>query len=435
MKSVYAKILLSSLAVLAFSFLLFLVIARSNTYRNFRNGGAFSGLLDEQSNGAEREFTRGGRDALSAYLNSVARQYPGTERFYLELNGRDVLTGTDRAKDLAVARSGWSRFNLLGPIYVAQPAIGGKHILLFAPSSSNVVRNLQLYYILLFAAIVVLCWMLGVQFVSPLNRLTDTVRRFGAGDLAVRVESKRRDELGELSRAFDQMANRIETLLTAERRLLQDISHELRSPLARLSFAAELARTSPDREGSIARVNKEIDRLTELIESLIQVTRAEGDSTARNLEPVPIAEMVKELVEDGAIEANARGCRLILRGSNDLVLYGDRELLRRALENILRNAIRHAPDRSDVEINLNNSAASASISVRDYGPGVPAESLTAIFKPFFRVDHSRNIATGGMGLGLAIAERAIRVHHGNLWAENADPGLRVCVDLPLGRSA
>jgi two-component system sensor histidine kinase CpxA len=313
--------------------------------------------------------------------------------------------------------------------------VGGKHILLFAPSPSNVVRNLEVYYILLFAAIVVLCWMLGLQFVSPLNRLTDTVRRFGAGDLAARVGLTRRDELGELSLAFDQMAGRIETLLTAERRLLQDISHELRSPLARLSFAAELARTAPDRESSIARVNKEINRLTELVESLIQVTRAEGDSSARNLEPVPITEMVHELVEDGAIEANARGCRLILRGSNDLVLRADRELLRRALENILRNAIRHAPEGSAIEITLDNSAASASISVRDYGTGVPAEDLTAIFKPFFRVDNSRNTATGGIGLGLAIAERAIRVHHGSLWAENADPGLRVCVDLPLGKSS
>ncbi len=435
MRSVYAKILLSSLAVLAISFLSFLIIARSNSFRNFQNGGVFGGLLDEQSNGAEREYVRGGGPALAAYLSGVARQYPGTERFYLDLNGRDVLTGDDRAKDLNAARSWWSRFNLIGPIYVAQPAIGGKHILLFAPSPSNVVKNLQLYYILLFAAIVVLCWMLGVQFVSPLNRLTDTVRRFGAGDLAARVELTRRDELGELSRAFDQMAGRIETLLTAERRLLQDISHELRSPLARLSFAAELARTSPDREGSIARVNKEIKRLTELVESLIQVTRAEGDSTARNLEPVAIAEMVQELVEDSAIEANARGCRLILRGSSDLVLYGDRELLRRAIENILRNAIRHAPDGSEVEITLDNSADGASISVRDYGSGVPAESLTAIFKPFFRVDNSRTSATGGMGLGLSIAERAIRVHHGHLWAENADPGLRVCVDLPLGKSA
>ena len=133
--------------------------------------------------------------------------------------------------------------------------------------------------------------------------------------------------------------------------------------------------------------------------------------------------------------ANARECRLILRGSSDLVLHGDRELLRRALENILRNAIRHAPEGTDIEITLNNTAMNASISVRDYGPGVPAEALTAIFTPFFRVDNSRNTATGGMGLGLSIAERAIRVHHGNLWAENAEPGLRVCVDLPVERPA
>jgi two-component system sensor histidine kinase CpxA len=432
---VYTKILLSSFVVLAVSFLAILVIARSNSYRNFQNGGAFGGLLDVQGSGAEQQYARGGSPALSQYLESLGRQYPETQRYYLDLNGRDVLTGADRARDLADARSGLSRFCLLGPIYVAQAIPDGKHFLLFAPSTTNVMRNLPLYYFLLWAAITVLCWLLGVQFVSPLNRLTETVRRFGAGDLAVRVASKRRDELGELARTFDQMANRIETLLTAERRLLQDISHELRSPLARLSFAVELARTSPDREGTIARVNKEIERLTELIGSLIQVTRAEGDSAARNVEPLQIADLVKELIEDGAMEAHARDCHLILKGSKDVVLHCDRELLRRALENILRNAIRHAPDGSDIEVTLDNSAACASISVRDYGPGVPAEALTAIFRPFFRVDNSRTSATGGMGLGLAIAERAIRVHHGNLWAENADPGLRVCVDLPLGRSA
>ena len=433
MKSIYAKILLSSFVVLALSFLLLVVIVRSNSARAFHRGGAFGGLLDEQSSEASRQFDRGGNTALAAYLSSVARQYPGTTRFYLDPNGRDLLTGMDRSRDLAAARSGWNRFRLLSPIYVAQPTDDGQHILLFAPSSMNLANNLLLYYVLLMAAIVVLCSLLGIQFVSPLNRLTETVRRFGAGELGVRVEMERRDELGELSRAFDLMASRIGTLLTAERRLLQDISHELRSPLARLSFAAELARTSPDRDAAIARINKEIKRLTELIGSLIQVTRVEGDPAARNLEPVAVGDMIAELVEDASIEADARGCRLVIRGGGNPVLQGDRELLRRALENILRNAIRHAPERSDVEIAYDSSPVSTLLSIRDYGSGVPADSLKAIFQPFFRVDDSRSTATGGLGLGLAIAERAIRAHHGNLWAENAAPGLRVCVDLPVGR--
>jgi two-component system sensor histidine kinase CpxA len=432
-KSIYAKIVLSSFVVLALSFLLFVVIVRSNSARAFHRGGAFGGLLDEQSSEASRQYDRGGNAALAAYLSSVAREYPGTTRFYLDPNGRDLLTGADHSRDLAAARSGWNRFRFLAPIYVAQPTGDGRHILLFAPSASNLVNSLFLYYFLLLAAIVVLCSLLGIQFVSPLNRLTETVRRFGAGELAVRVELERGDELGELSRAFDLMASRIETLLTAERRLLQDISHELRSPLARLSFAAELARTSPDRDAAIARMNKEIKRLTELIGSLIQVTRVEGDPAARNLEPVPVGDMISELVEDGSIEADARGCRLVVRGSGNPVLPGDRELLRRALENILRNAIRHAPEQTDVEIVYDSSPANMLISIRDYGSGVPADSLKAIFQPFFRVDDSRSMATGGLGLGLAIAERAIRAHHGNLWAENAAPGLRVCLDLPVGR--
>jgi len=136
------------------------------------------------------------------------------------------------------------------------------------------------------------------------------------------------------------------------------------------------------------------------------------------------------VVDDCGMEATMRGCRLLLMGSEHFHLRADRELLRRAIENIVQNAIRHAPNGSSVDITLNGSAANASVSIRDYGPGVPADSLGAIFKPFFRLDHSRDTASGGVGLGLAIAQRAIQVHNGQVWAENAGPGLRVCVSLP-----
>jgi signal transduction histidine kinase len=434
MRSVYAKVLISSFGVLAFSYLLFLVIARSNISRSFQNGAAFAGLLDVQADEAQRAYLESGPRGLASYLSSVASHYPGTRRYFLDRAGRDVLTSTDRSKEWGEARSGWNRFALFQPVYIAQPTKGQNYILLFVPST-NMMLNIQLYYALLLVAVLLLGWLLAFQFVSPLNRLAEAVRRFGAGNLSTRVDSARRDELGDLARSFNQMAERIETLLTAERRLLQDISHELRSPLARLSFATELARTSGDREAAMARVDKEVRRLSELIESLIHVTRAEGDSSARNLQTVVLGPMIAELVEDAKIEADSRQCRFLLSGSNDLVLHADRELLRRALENIERNAIRHAPAGSTVESAFNNSPANACISVRDYGPGVPAEALTAIFRPFFRVDSSRDTSTGGIGLGLAIAERAIRVHHGKVWAENAHPGLRVCVDLPIARPA
>jgi two-component system sensor histidine kinase CpxA len=227
------------------------------------------------------------------------------------------------------------------------------------------------------------------------------------------------------------MAERIGTLLTAERRLLQDISHELRSPLARLSFAAELARTAENRDAAIDRLNKEIARLTDLVGGLIQVTRVEGDPEAHNTEDLRLDGLVTEVVNDCRMEAEARGSRITLDAEPQLTLRGDREVLRRAIENVLRNSIRYTPAGSSVEVNLATTGDAARIAVRDYGPGVPEDVLPKIFQPFFRVDDSRDTATGGVGLGLAIASRAIGLHHGRLWAENVAPGLKVWIELPL----
>ena len=194
------------------------------------------------------------------------------------------------------------------------------------------------------------------------------VDRFGAGDLSVRVNSSRKDEIGEVGRAFDRMAERIGTLLTAERRLLQDISHELRSPLARLSFAAELARTADDRDAAIARMNKEIARLTDLVGGLIQVTRAEGDPAANSSESLRLDQLLGEVIEDCQVEADARGCRIAFAGSRELTMHGDREVLRRAIENVIRNAIRYTP----------RAPASMSNSTL---PPTPPESPCAITAP------------------------------------------------------
>ena len=156
------------------------------------------------------------------------------------------------------------------------PAPDGKHRFLVVYENYFDLSQYLPYYLLILAAVALLCWILATNLASPLRGLARVVDRFGAGDLSVRVNSSRKDEIGEVGRAFDRMAERIGTLLTAERRLLH-ISHELRSPLARLSFAAELARTADDRDAAIARMNKEIARLTDLVGGLIQVTRAEGD--------------------------------------------------------------------------------------------------------------------------------------------------------------
>jgi signal transduction histidine kinase len=261
------------------------------------------------------------------------------------------------------------------------------------------------------------------------------VERFGSGDLSARADLRRRDEIGDVARAFDQMAERIETLLTAERRLLQDISHELRSPLARLSFAAELTKTAEDRNAAAARSHEGGRPADE------SGWRA-GGGDARGGRPRVAPRGTfrsgppgrKNLLDASRMEADAHGCRFHFESAGALPVRGDRELLRRAIENVLRNAIRYAPEGSPIDVRLESAAGKASISVRDYGPGVPEEMLPRIFQPFFRVDGSRDSQTGGVGLGLAIAHRAIGAHHGRFSAENAAPGRSAGADGDSGRA-
>jgi two-component system sensor histidine kinase CpxA len=267
---------------------------------------------------------------------------------------------------------------------------------------------------------------------SPLRTLRKVVERFGRGELGARSELNRKDEIGELADSFNRMAGQITTLLSAERRLLQDVSHELRSPLARLGFAVELAKTSPDRETALARIHQEAARLTQLVDEVLQLTRAEGDPTARILESVDCGELLSEVVDSCALEAEMHGCRLETKIDATPVVSGDFELLQRACDNVLRNAIRHAPKGTSVAVELSQQNGHARIAVRDYGPGVPPDALSEIFKPFFRVESDRGRSSGGVGLGLAIASRAVEIHQGRITARNASPGLLVEIELPIG---
>jgi signal transduction histidine kinase len=433
MRSVYFKALLLSFGILMFSLAGFLVISRVVTYREFGKDTPIGRNAALQFEEASLEYENGGAGALASYLNWQRKFYPRL-KFYFTRSGRDLVTGQDRTILLNMARSKWKFLTVASPLIVAVPSATSVDAFIAELPPQNSIFFLD-YYLLLFAAVVFLCWGLAIQFASPLHRLAETVRRFGAGDLGARVHSNRQDAIGEVSRAFDQMAGRMEMLLLAERRLLQDISHELRSPLARLSFAAELARTSPDRDAAAVRVNQEIDRLTDLVQSLLQVTREDGDLPARRLETTSLDGLVTEVVRDCQIEAAARNCELEISKSAGAELLGDPVLLRRAIENIVRNAIGHAPAGTSVELTLETFGENASIVVRDYGPGVPEEALTQIFKPFFRVDTSRNADSGGVGLGLAITQRAITAHNGHVWAENAHPGLRICIELSLVQSS
>ena len=277
-------------------------------------------------------------------------------------------------------------------------------------------------HLFMIGAAVLFCYLLAYHLTKPLRVLEKAVARFGQGDFSARARSTRSDELGQLARSFDRMAERIETLLAAEHRLLLDISHELRSPLARLGVAVELARSGEDRDAALDRIQKESDRLNSLVGQLLQVTRAEGDPNSLRPVPLRMDDMVAEIVGDSAIEATARGCKLVLDRAEPITVEGDPELLRRAVENVIRNAIRYAPQGSSVDVAVTRTNGTGVVEVRDYGPGVPEEALSRIFDPFYRVSTDRDRASGGVGLGLSIARRAVDLHKGKLEARNMNPG-------------
>jgi signal transduction histidine kinase len=250
----------------------------------------------------------------------------------------------------------------------------------------------------------------------------------------VRVQTKRQDEIGQLSTSFNHMADRLQRMIASERRLLADISHELRSPLARLKFAVKLARTSPDPDAALDRISRDVDRIAALVAGIVEITLAEGDPEVQGAEIIRLTEIFDEVIRDCAFEAQVRGCSIALSGASTGEILGNRELLRRAIENVLRNAIRYSPQQSTIDVYLNDDLDAANIAIRDCGPGVPEDMLTRIFDPFFRVEEARDALGGGSGIGLSIAKRAVQVHHGAISAENASPGLRVRIRIPIFRT-
>jgi signal transduction histidine kinase len=287
------------------------------------------------------------------------------------------------------------------------------------------------YYFLVIGATGVLCWLASIGVVSPIRRIATTIGQFGQGNLTVRVKTKRTDEIGQLARTFNQMADRLERLIVSERRLLGDISHELRSPLARLKFAVKLARTSQDNKTALDRIERDVDRITSLVADIVEITFIEGDPAVQDTGIVRAGEIIDEVVRDCSLEAQFRDCTIEVNGRLAGEVIGSRELLRRAIENVLRNGIRYSPKRSAIQLSISENEREARIAVRDFGPGVPEDAVTRLFDPFFRVEDARDANSGGSGMGLSIAKRAIQLHHGTIVAENASPGLRVSITIPL----
>jgi len=433
MNSLFAKILLWFGCTVLITLVGSAFISALNVDRNASaSESPAARLVTFQLQEARAAYETGGRPGLAAFLDTLARVYKA-QGILTDDRGRDLLTGQDRSALMRRARGehGYSIIRA-GSSTMARVADDGRYWFFFlVPRPAVGMWFLTPDHLFVLAAAVLLCYWLALHLTSPVRALQRAVERFGSGDLSARVNFTRADELGQLARTFDQMADRIETLVGAERRLLLDISHELRSPLARLGVAVELARTGEDLDSHLNRIQKESDRLNALVGQLLQVTRAEGDPASLRQNPLRLDELVAQLAEDARLEAAPRGCRIEFAESRPVTVLGDPELLRRAVENVIRNAIRYAPRDSAVAIRLSSNGSRAHITVRDAGPGVPAESLERIFDAFYRVDADRNRASGGIGLGLSIARRAIHLHHGAIRARGAHPGLEVELDLPL----
>jgi two-component system, OmpR family, sensor histidine kinase CpxA len=284
-----------------------------------------------------------------------------------------------------------------------------------------------------------LCYWLARYLSKPIVELRKTTQELADGDFNARVNHtllKRHDEIGYLGRDFNLMASRIGSLVEAQKRLLGDISHELRSPLARQNVAIGLARrqANSDLNGNLDRIAREADRLSEMIGQLLTLSRAEIGTEGPKVK-IDLSLLVHEITENANFEARARNRSVRVTNAEDCKLTGVLELLHSAIENVVRNAVRYTAPGTEVEVSVQRDGRDtryAVISVRDHGPGVRAEDIDEIFRPFYRVEDSRDRMSGGSGLGLAISDRAVRLHGGSIKARNAPGGgLIVEIRIPI----
>jgi two-component system sensor histidine kinase CpxA len=282
-----------------------------------------------------------------------------------------------------------------------------------------------------------ICFLIAHYLSKPIERLRDATHELARGNLDIRAGDNlgnRRDEIADLVRDFDSMAGELRTLIQSERNLLSGVSHELRSPIARIRLALTLARDADDVERSemLDRIEQDTIQLDSMLEQILTVARLESGQHKPRFERLSLNDIVDDVLHDANFEAAATDATIAFQGESDIQVNGDAGLLRSAVENLVRNAIFYSGRGGKVEVRLSQEDGVALISVRDNGPGVPENALSLMFKPFYRVDDSRGTTTGGMGLGLAIVRNAVLAHGGNVSAKNVAPhGLEVELRVPI----
>jgi two-component system sensor histidine kinase CpxA len=402
-------------------------------------------------------FERKGLEALNNYTERMEKT-TGIHT-YLFPNGLHSLAGQDPSPQVQIMaerslRSGKIEFGVYRDTFlVAQPMFNSQGFLYIivgevpgAPPQPvepfyRLPPDFGMRMLITFIIGGIICSWLAWHLTSGIRKLRNATQSFARGNLATRVRPKlgnRGDEIGGLAREFDQMAEQIEGLMTSQKRLLRDVSHELRSPLARLNVALELLRqkTGPEAGTSIERIGREADRLNKMIGEILSLNALDGSVDATKQETVDLNALLREITADADYEALGRHCSVALHSSETAQVQGNTELLGRAVENVVRNALRYTAEETTVEVSLqaihDGKQVWAVISVRDHGPGVPEAELEKIFQPFYRVADARDRQSGGTGIGLAITARAVRLHGGSVKAANhPEGGLIVKIQLPM----
>ncbi len=463
MKSLFLKIFLSLWAALALSMMLAILVTIALRPPRHAMENQAPQILAEVVNAYQTNGEHGAHEYLEELWHTQHVRAFAFDLTGHEISGRHVPPWVEDVRQGGSLRGGpphhreWMD-NLMPDRMVRQAlTLDGKRytLVLELPPGPRVFFGPHDASLLGIAVILsgLVCYLLAWSMTSPVTRLRKAAQSLAAGDLSARTGAPiggGRDDLTELMRDFDRMAERIEGLVDSQSRLLKDVSHELRSPLARLSVALGLARqrvasesgpeAAPELESALNRIELEADRLNQLIQRLLTISRLESGTDGLRKTELPLRELVEQVARDAEYETPGRRCRITTDQTADpadqFVVEGDPDLLRSAVENVVRNATRYTAEGTTVEVRLERQRAANGVEevivrVQDSGPGVPDEALQKILEPFYRLDDARNRQTGGAGLGLSIADRAIRLHGGQLRASNRNEGgLEIEIRIP-----
>lgn len=372
-----------------------------------------------------RAYQRDGRPQLVTILSWVEEGLK-TKAYLVDSQGRDLASGDDRSTLLAEARR------------TARIALQPQPILLIAPTSSYACLVEPLHqprglpagpmtWVLSFLSIS--CFTIAVYLTLRMRRIEIAVSHFGSGKLDARVASASGDPIGRVSTAFNRMADRIQATVVSQQRLCDDISHELRSPLARLLLAMQFAKRGSLE--ALQRIEKEVCRVNQLLDELLELASLETDPGELHVERVDLESTLADIVGRCVAEAVEKQCTIEMTFFNTGLLEADPELLWRAVENVLRNAVRYSPPCAAIDLTATGYEESVVVTVRDRGRGVPEFALGDIFRTNYRIERKRE--GGGVGLGLSIAQRAVTLLGGTISALNSSPGLCVEICLPRRR--